>query len=149
MDHIPRMTVKKTRFAPSIILSSGDEANGKLWRPATAAPPSPPPPPPPPPTPPPPFVRLRPFYTCAPRAKHRDNERRHADKTATTTTTGGRSFADSMAIRRDLQVDRCYSSSRGPLALVHLRHGATPPPTCTTTPTTQRERSPTPRVLIK
>lgn len=138
------MTVKKRVFRRRL-LRHGDEANGKLWRSATA-----------------PhlhhqhhlhrrlhrrrlFVRLQPFYTCAPRAKHRDNERRHADKTAT--TAGGRSFAVSMAIRRDLQVDRCYSSSRSPLpassSTFAEQHHPQPPPR------QPRERSPTPRVLIK
>lgn len=73
------------------------------------------------------FARLRPFSTCTPRAKRRDNERRHADKT--TTTACGRSFAVSMAIHRDLQVDRYYSSFRSPFpALIHL-HRTAPPPT--------------------
>lgn len=43
------MTVKK-RVSRRRLLRRGDEANGKLWRPATAATaPTPPPPPPPPP----------------------------------------------------------------------------------------------------
>lgn len=77
------------------------------------------------------FAHLRPFSTCTPRAKRRDNERRHADKT--TTTAGGRSFAVSMAIRRDLQVDRYYSSSRSPFpALIHLCRTAPPSPPLST-----------------
>lgn len=89
------------------------------------------------------FAHLRPFSTCMPKAKRRENERRHADKT--TTTVGGRSFAVSMAICRDLQVDRYYSSSRSPFpALIHLRRTAPPSPSPST-----YARSPTPGVLIK